>query len=56
MAPTRVIEGEKTRISRTMHAFSYDEIHDEIVISSPLAQAVMTFRGGARGEDRKSVV
>ena len=34
-----------------MHAFSYDSIHDEIVISSPLAQAVITFRGGAKGEE-----
>ena len=49
--PTRVLEGQKTRISRTMHAFSYDAIHDEIVVSSPLAQAVLTFRGAAQGEE-----
>jgi hypothetical protein len=48
---TRAIEGQKTQISRTMHAFQYNAIHDEIVVSSPLAQAVLTFRGGANGNE-----
>jgi hypothetical protein len=47
---TRALEGQKTLISRTMHAFQYDAIHDEIVVSSPLAQAVLTFAGGASGD------
>src|SRR5437764_4734379 len=34
-----------------MHDFSYDPIHDEIVITSALAQAILTFRGGANGEE-----
>jgi len=34
-----------------MHGFAYDPIHDEIVVSSPLAQAILTFRGGASGEE-----
>ena len=34
-----------------MHDFSYDSIHDEIVITSALAQAILTFRGGASGEE-----
>lgn len=34
-----------------MHGFAYDSIHDEIVVTSPLAQAVLTFRGGASGEE-----
>jgi hypothetical protein len=50
-APTRVLEGQKTLISRTMHDFAYDGIHDEIVVTSPLAHAVLTFRGGANGEE-----
>jgi hypothetical protein len=49
--PTRVLEGQKTLLSRTMHGFAYDEVHDEIVVNSPLAQAILTFRGGAKGEE-----
>jgi len=49
--PTRVIEGQKTLLSRTMHGFAYDDVHDEIVVNSPLAQAILTFRGGAKGEE-----
>jgi hypothetical protein len=49
--PTRVLEGEKTKISRTMHGFGYDGIHDEIVVTSPLTQAILIFRGAANGEE-----
>jgi len=42
--PVRTIEGQKTLISRTMHGFSYDPIHDEIVVNSPLTQAILMFR------------
>jgi hypothetical protein len=49
--PTRVLEGQKTLLSRTMHGFAYDRVHDEIVVNSPLAQAILTFRGGASGEE-----
>ena len=49
--PVRVLEGQKTLISRTMHGFAYDAIHDEIVVTSPLAQAILTFRGSANGEE-----
>ncbi len=48
--PVRTLEGHKTLISRTMHGFSYDPIHDEIVVNSPLSQAILTFRGDANGE------
>src|SRR5438132_3212072 len=34
-----------------MHGFAYDEVNDEIVVNSPLAQAILTFRGGAGGEE-----
>jgi hypothetical protein len=34
-----------------MHGFAYDEIHDEIVVTSPLAQAILVFQGGASGEE-----
>ncbi|MDA2933218.1 hypothetical protein MYX82_02630 [Acidobacteria bacterium AH-259-D05] len=47
----RVIEGQATLLGRTMHAINYDEIHDEIVVPQPFAQALLTFRGEARGEE-----
>jgi hypothetical protein len=49
--PSRRIEGQKTILSRTMHGIGYDEIHDEIVVPQAFAQAVLTFRGGASGEE-----
>ena len=49
--PVRTIEGQKTLLSRTMHGFSYDPIHDEIVVNSPLTQAILTFRGAVSGEE-----
>jgi hypothetical protein len=50
-APVRALEGQKTLISRTMHGFGFDSLHDEICVTSPLAQAILSFRGGARGEE-----
>jgi DNA-binding beta-propeller fold protein YncE len=47
----RIIEGQKTTLSRTVHAIAYDEIHDEIVVQSNMGQAVQTFRGGANGDE-----
>ena len=34
-----------------MHGFGYDPIHDEIVVTSPLTQGILIFRGGAKGEE-----
>jgi len=34
-----------------MHAINYDEVHDEIVVPQQFAQAILTFRGGANGEE-----
>ena len=34
-----------------MHALAYDSVHDEIIVNSPLAQAILIFRGGANGEE-----
>ena len=34
-----------------MHGFAYDHVNDEIVVTGPLAQAILTFRGGAKGEE-----
>jgi len=49
--PARALAGQKTLISRTMHDLAYDAIHDEIVVTSPLTQAILVFRGGANGEE-----
>ena len=49
--PLRRLEGQKTLLSRTMHDIAFDRIHDEIVVTSPFAQAILTFRGGASGEE-----
>jgi len=49
--PVRALEGQKTLISRTMHTLAYDAVHDEIIVNSPLAQAILTFRGAANGEE-----
>ena len=45
------LAGQKTLISRTMHALEYDPIEDELVVNSPLNNAILTFRGGAKGEE-----
>jgi hypothetical protein len=49
VAPGRVIEGQDTNLSRTMHGLAYDAIHDEIIVPVALSGAVLVFRGGARG-------
>ncbi|MCZ6489858.1 MAG: hypothetical protein O7A06_04940 [Acidobacteria bacterium] len=49
--PTRMIAGQKTLLARTMHDIRYDAIHDEFVVNNPFAQAILTFRGGADGEE-----
>jgi len=35
-----------------MHAIEFGEAHDEIVLPQPFAQAILTFRGGASGEEK----
>jgi DNA-binding beta-propeller fold protein YncE len=51
MAPERVIEGQGTNLSRTMHGVAYDEVNDEISIPVALAGAVLVFKGDAKGEE-----
>jgi hypothetical protein len=50
-APTRTIEGEKTRLARTIHSMEYNAVDDEIIVPNPLSQAILTFKGGAQGEE-----
>ena len=34
-----------------MHDIQFDAIHDEIVVTGPLTQSILTFRGAASGEE-----
>jgi hypothetical protein len=49
--PTRLIAGQKTLLSRTMHDIRYDAVNDEFLVTNPFAQAIMVYRGGADGEE-----
>jgi len=51
VAPDRIIEGQDTKLSRTMHGIAYDDVHDEILIPVALSGAVLVFRGGATGQE-----
>ncbi|MEM0487969.1 MAG: hypothetical protein QW707_02065, partial [Candidatus Bathyarchaeia archaeon] len=51
-APVRVIEGQRSRLSRRIHGIAYNPIKDELIVPNPLAAAIMTFRGDADGEER----
>lgn len=47
----RFVEGQKTLLNRTVHAVAYDEVHDEVFVNQNIGQAILTFRGGAKGEE-----
>ena len=49
--PARVIAGQTTKLSRTMHDIRYDAVHDELLVTNPFANAILVFRGGANGEE-----
>jgi DNA-binding beta-propeller fold protein YncE len=49
--PVRVIEGQGSKLSRTMHGIAYDAVHDEIIVPVHLAGAILVFRAGASGEE-----
>jgi hypothetical protein len=51
VAPDRIIEGQDTNLSRTMHGLAYDPIHDEIIVPVALSGAVLVFKGDARGNE-----
>jgi DNA-binding beta-propeller fold protein YncE len=46
-----VIEGQATKLGRTIHGIAYDPAHDEIVVPNPQAAAVLVFRGQASGAE-----
>ena len=47
----RAIAGQNTLITRTIHAVEYNPITDEIVVPQLYLQGVLTFRGGADGDE-----
>jgi DNA-binding beta-propeller fold protein YncE len=49
VAPTRRIAGQNSKLNRTVHGVNYDEVHDEIFVSSQIAQAVLAFSGTQNG-------
>jgi len=49
--PTRTILGQLTAITRNIHGFDYDPVKDEIVVPQFHAQAILTYRGGANGDE-----
>ena len=50
-APKRIIAGQATKLSRTMHDIRYDPVNDEFIVTNPFAQAILVFRGGATGNE-----
>ncbi len=50
-APQRLIFGQASKLSRTMHAIRYNPKRDEFYVGNPFAQAVLAFRGGADGQE-----
>lgn len=51
LAPRRVIEGQATKLGRTIHGIAYDPVRDEIMVPNPQAAAVLVFRGAANGAE-----
>jgi hypothetical protein len=49
VAPVRVIEGQRTKLTRVAHGIAYDPLHDVIIGTEPLAGSIVFFRGGSHG-------
>ncbi len=43
IAPTRVIQGQNTRLSRSMHGVAIDTANNEVVVPSTLEDAILVF-------------
>jgi hypothetical protein len=50
-APVRRLEGQATKLGRDTHDIRYDPVHDEVLVGNDFAQALITFRGAASGEE-----
>ncbi len=49
--PTRAIQGQNTKLSRTIHGLDYDAVNDELIAPVFEAGAILIFRGGANGAE-----
>ena len=49
--PERTIFGQASKLSRTMHDVRYDAVNDEMLVVNPFASAILTFPGGASGQE-----
>lgn len=49
--PNRLLAGQNTLMSRTMHDIRFDPVHDEFIVNNPFAYAILVFRGGATGQE-----
>src|ERR1700688_2885626 len=49
--PLRRVEGQGSMLGRTMHGIVYDPIHDEFTVPQQFAQAILTYKGSANGEE-----
>jgi len=49
--PNRLLAGQDTLLSRTMHDIRHDPVNDELLVTNPFARAVLVFRGGADGNE-----
>ncbi|MBI2816806.1 MAG: hypothetical protein HYX72_07685 [Acidobacteria bacterium] len=47
----RTLAGQATLLARTVHDIAVDNLHDEIVVPNPFAQAILFFRREAHGEE-----
>src|SRR5713226_8568575 len=50
-APARRIFGQNSMLDRDLHDIRYNATRDEIVIPNRPANAILTFRGGANGQE-----
>ena len=48
--PVRVIAGQESKLTRTMHDIRYDAKNDEIFVTNTHAQAILAFRGDVNGD------
>ena len=49
VAPIRIIEGQRTALSRSSHGVFLDAEHDEIIAPSPLSSAIVVYRRNQKG-------
>ena len=51
IAPRRAIQGQATKLSRTVHGLDYDAVNDEIIAPVYEAGAILVYNGGANGAE-----